>query len=400
MVINKNKKILFLSPFYFPEEISTGKYNTYLVNALTKKGCDVEVISSYPFYPNWKPYNHKDTSDGVKVSRGGLFIRYPRSQVLKRIILETWFTMHVLKNVFRLRKDVDVVIAVFPPVLFMTAVFAIIPKSVLKVGIIHDVQGLMSKSTATYSRKLISKIIGPIEARIYRKCDRLICLSKSMLKMLVDDYEIDIRKSTYFYPFVTTNELVRKENQLSEIFASDYLHVVYSGALGEKQNPWKLIEFFERLCGDIDNLACHVFSRGPIFEQISNDFRSKQIEGLHFHDLVSEDCLLELFEKSTVHVVPQAVGVGAGAFPSKLPNLLAQGVPVFAICDHDSELASVVNGISYGKVVNVWDIEVMVEGIKSFLSEIKDIEHKEFQKVFKETVQDKFDADCLVNSLL
>ena len=178
------------------------------------------------------------------------------------------------------------------------------------------------------------------------------------------------------------------------------MHIVYSGALGEKQNPWKLIEFFERMCRDVDNVICHIFSRGPLFDKIISSFRSKQLDRLRFHAFVSEDSSLELFEKSTVHVVPQASGVGAGAFPSKLPNLLSQGVPVFAVCDDDCELASVVNEISYGKVVTMWDVEVMVDAMKDFLAEVKDVDHVRFQKVFKDSHRDKFDVDYLVSSII
>jgi hypothetical protein len=49
------ERLLLLSPFFFPEPISTGRYNTFLVQALVDKGVHVDVICFHPLYPNWRP---------------------------------------------------------------------------------------------------------------------------------------------------------------------------------------------------------------------------------------------------------------------------------------------------------------------------------------------------------
>ncbi|MGB8475721.1 MAG: hypothetical protein WCE61_16705, partial [Candidatus Acidiferrum sp.] len=48
-------KLWLFSPFFYPETISTGKYNTILSRALAERGVEVNVVTSHPFYPNWKP---------------------------------------------------------------------------------------------------------------------------------------------------------------------------------------------------------------------------------------------------------------------------------------------------------------------------------------------------------
>ena len=51
--MNSKKNILIISPFFFPEPISTGKYNTELALALRDKGHNVTFLCFHPFYPNW-----------------------------------------------------------------------------------------------------------------------------------------------------------------------------------------------------------------------------------------------------------------------------------------------------------------------------------------------------------
>jgi len=71
--------------------------------------------------------------------------------------------------------------------------------------------------------------------------------------------------------------------------------------------------------------------------------------------------------RSHVQVIPQAEGTGGGAFPSKLANLLAVGVPVFAICDTDSELASVIRESGCGLATDSRDLQFLARALADFV---------------------------------
>ena len=75
--------ILLLSPFFYPEPISTGKYNTDFVKELAKKGHKVTVVCSHPIYPNWKVKKSYSNLNGVEIIRGGKFIKYPKNKMLR-----------------------------------------------------------------------------------------------------------------------------------------------------------------------------------------------------------------------------------------------------------------------------------------------------------------------------
>ena len=66
------KRVLILSPFFFPELISTGKYNTELAIQLRKQNLEVEVLCSHPLYPDWRPQKSSQKIDGIKIIRGGV----------------------------------------------------------------------------------------------------------------------------------------------------------------------------------------------------------------------------------------------------------------------------------------------------------------------------------------
>lgn len=126
----KPSTILFLSPFSHPEKISTGRYNTQLVEALGRVGHCVRVVASHPLYPDWKPERSTAALAGVEIHRGGPFMRYPRSNVPRRILLELWFALHALAVSQRWRKDIDTVVAIFPPDLCLLALQLLLPRTV------------------------------------------------------------------------------------------------------------------------------------------------------------------------------------------------------------------------------------------------------------------------------
>src|ERR1700716_3087177 len=90
----QGRNILLLSPFFWPEPISTGKYNSLLAQALTRRGSNVSAVCSHPMYPSWRPMRCDDKLPGITCHRGGLLLRYPKKIWARRMVLELWFTFH------------------------------------------------------------------------------------------------------------------------------------------------------------------------------------------------------------------------------------------------------------------------------------------------------------------
>jgi len=393
-----SKRILFLSPFFHPELISTGRYNTHLVKALVAQGFAVEVVASHPLYPDWVPHFSDAALPGVRIHCGGLWMRYPRSNVLRRLMLELWYAGFALRHAWRLRKQVGLVIAILPPDLFLLPVSRLLPRGVPRVGIIHDLQGIMAISAASPLRRLVARMIRGVEKRVFSCCDTLICLSASMQQQLVQDYSIPASRCRIHYPFVTSDAEAGSGSLPEGMFPAGFLHVVYAGALGEKQMPWALLGFFRDLCALRADVMCHIFSSGPFFEDLRGSDAGAD-ERMRFHGLVADDALQALYACSTVQVIPQAGGTGAGAFPSKLPNLLAAGVPVFAICDPHRELATVIDETGAGRHTDQDDAAQWVAQLSAFLDEVKGRSHTEFRQLSAACMDDQFSVARLVEAL-
>jgi glycosyltransferase involved in cell wall biosynthesis len=391
--------VLFLSPFFAPEIISTGKYNTYLARGLVAEGHGVTVVCSDPLYPDWSPRPSKHSETDMRILRGGSKVHYPKSTVGRRLVLEGWYVWHVIKSLVGSRIRPDAAIAVFPPVSFAFVLPILVKPDTPIYGIVHDLLGIMATSSGGRWRRLISRVMGLIERKAMSRCTRLVALSDSMKTVLTDRYGVAPEKIVVAYPFATLKELKHTQTELADLLPNNVINVVYSGALGEKQRPEQLYSLFKRLSAGNLNLRCHVFSGGPAFEALKERAMQDGAQSVRFHDLVPERNLWELYERSNIQVIPQATGTGAGAFPSKLPNLVAAGVPVLAICDVDSELARVVEASGIGRVVSTWDESSLVSEAVAFVNDVKGKSREQRREKMAAFVRVNFEVSSLVEKL-
>ncbi len=387
----ERKKILILSPFFFPEPISTGKFNTDLAVALRDKGNIVTVLCSHPFYPNWKPKKSNIQIEGVTIIRGGGAIRYSNKIILRRIILELWYTFFVLIKIFKLQKKIDIIIPVFPPSLAFYTILLFIKKRMVKIGMVHDLQEVYSSNKKGSIHKIIRFFIHKIEKRVFKSCDRLIFLSNEMKETAKGHYNLDEKKLIVQYPFIAykKNEI---SNDLEELMPKDKTHIVYSGALGEKQNPQKVYDLFNYSSNRIKNTLFHFFSQGTIFNNLKSENKNDKIK---FHDLVPSENLEELYKKSAIQIIPQLPGTSKGSLPSKLPNLLSAGCNILAITDKGSEIEKLFKKYKLNTVVTLWNNKELCYTLEKILEK----DQKENLHHIK-IAQKLFNIDAMVTKIL
>lgn len=393
-------KVLMLSPFFFPEQISTGKYNTFLAKAFASAGHDVTAIASHPIYPNWRAEISNATLPQIEIKRGGGWITYPRSAMLRRAILELWYAWYVFSSYVRLRSRPDIVIPIFPPSLFFMLLHSLMPRAICRLGIVHDLQGVYATRSSGLISRIINGAIHFVEKRCFSACDRLIFLSISMANRAIIEYQLDAKKCSICYPFVAITDEKINSVALANILLPDTFNVVYSGALGEKQNPDGLLAFMNDIACAQTNVTCHIFSAGPIFDRLRTGSHRANNCKVQFHELVSEEQLAELYARSDVQIIPQALNTSEGSLPSKLPNLLAAGVLVFVICESGSELGDLVNDAKAGVVANTWDITELVRLFKLYRDKIASESKHDRRLRLQEFVKSKFSINLVVDTVL
>jgi glycosyltransferase involved in cell wall biosynthesis len=356
-------RCLLLSPFFYPEPISTGRYNTHLSEFLRDSGYDVTVACSHPLYPTWKPEHSDQTLPGIRIVRGGLNVHYPAQVFARRAVLELWFAWYATRQLWALRRQVDVVVGVFPPSLF--AAVGLMVCKLPWVGIVHDLQGAYAEPTGGWIGGVVARLVHRVERYAFSRCKSLVFLSQTMKQRAATEYQLQDARCEVLYPRHNVQLSDTPDPGVAALFDPAHKHVVYAGALGQKQNPEGLLALFEGLLKRRDDVVCHIFSAGPVWQSMRE--RTDLDPRLRLHDLVDEAALQTLLERSTLHCIIEIPGASQGSLPSKLANLLWLAVPIFCICDAGSELAGLVERSGVGRVDSTFDTATQVQALDEFV---------------------------------
>jgi colanic acid biosynthesis glycosyl transferase WcaI len=392
-----NRRLLLISPFFYPELISTGRYNTFLAKALTRKGVGVDVICFHPLYPDWRPRYSAQGMPGVRIARGGGWIRYPGNSLLRRLLLECAFGLHILAHAGRF-KHYATIVSVIPPMLFQPLIWMVARRRSRVITIAHDLQGIMAAVGIKRGRGAGIRLLRRMETLILKCCHRVVALSDGMADFMAACYGLPRSKITVCRPFVTVGPC-EAGNRLAHLFDENKKHVVYAGALGYKQCPEKLVEFLYRLAQERGDVVCHVFSGGPLFDAFRRDPKWNG-HRLAFHDLVPECDLWELYLRSHIQVIPETAGLSRGAVPSKLPNLLAAGVPILYVGEKDSDVWRLIQGCRAGACCDSWDFDILSDLADQLLVECGKHPHAVRRLRFVNQYADLFGVEALIKALL
>ena len=70
-------KLTLITGYFYPEDTAIGLYNTQLAEYLTAKGYQVQVLTGFPCYPQWriddnysdKPVYYQETFNKIRILR-------------------------------------------------------------------------------------------------------------------------------------------------------------------------------------------------------------------------------------------------------------------------------------------------------------------------------------------
>jgi len=195
-----SKTILLISYNYYPELTGIGKYNTELCEYLIYQNYKVDVITAYPYYPNWKifkGYNNKwykkEIINNVNVIRCPFYI--PTNPTgAKRILQDlnfylTSFFVIIIKIISF--KKYDIIIAISPS--FLNGLHGILLKLFNKKSkFIYHVQDLQIDAAIELGflkNNLFKKALLYLEKCILNKANFVSTISEGMVRKLSTKYE-------------------------------------------------------------------------------------------------------------------------------------------------------------------------------------------------------------------
>ncbi len=375
--MKKKTHITLIGLNFYPESTAIGLYSTQLAQYLEEQDIQLDVITAFPYYPQWKiAPEYKDKKKYLKEQLGSINLyRYKqyvpeRPTFAKRILHILDFTWGSFRNLWKIQKC-DIVISIVP---FTSAtLLGLIQKRRFKAKSWIHIQdfefdaAFQSGLTTAGEQKggIVYSLLMAIEKSLFSRADMVSTISHMMLEKLKDK----TTAPTYFLP----NWI--DDKKIDPAFAKAHPHlnsskfkILYSGNIGDKQD-WS---FFMRLLHKLDFSIYEVIlvGDGAMRAQIEKDIIP--YNGVKLHPPVPYEELSDLLCSADVHVLFQKPEVVDTVMPSKILGMMASSKPSIITGHPKSEVAQAMTISEGGYYSSDTEIDTVIMQLDT-LSQNKDL---------------------------
>jgi len=340
-------KVGIITEYYDPETGSAAVPG-YISRALSNLGYEVEVLTTFPNYPDgrvFKGYRQKfrqrDRIDGIAVTRVPMITNHS-SNVLSRSISYASFAVSALLN-FRVLRDCDVIVVYSTPVTVglgaaligktkhrkvISFIQDLWPETMFHSGLVDD------QREVSFMGEAAEKICN----WIYSRSDGIAVISEGMKSRLVSR-GVDEEKISVIHNWVS-NEILEITDAARASYTRPEQHdgkfrVIYAGSLGRPQGLKTIVEAAYLLTERAD-IEFQIIGEGNLRGEIEDYIERNSMKNIHLGGPVSAKDVPAMICSADVQLVSLAANkVYSITIPSKLQFSLAQGKPIIALLDGD-----------------------------------------------------------------
>jgi colanic acid biosynthesis glycosyl transferase WcaI len=380
-------KILILSINFYPEPTGIGKYTGEMAQWFAEKGHEVRIITSYPYYPQWKIdpnyrklWWSKQKWMGIEIWRCPLWVPRVPSGIKRLLHLFSFACSSFFAILWQLFWRPNIVLSIEPP-LFLAPAALFLSSLARCPSILHiqDYEVDAAFELGIVNGAFLRRWMLVCEKWLLERFDLVSTISNRMAQKASQK---KVKQSNIFllpnwvdlsaFPRIDEGNLSHRTDayfkyRKSLNITADEVVIMYSGSMGEKQGLELLAYAARSFYVNVD------FSKKVRFIFCGagggRAKLEKMCEGLGnvlFLELQSEKSLPNFLSLADIHVLPQRPGVADLVMPSKLTGMMASGRPVVICANKDTELADVVK--SCGLVVSPDTPSEFVDALLSLVS--------------------------------
>ena len=375
-------KILKLSSYYEPEQISSSHMSSDLENAYMD--ADI-VIENYVPTPTrgvtdevrreYKKKKYEEKFGGkIIVHRFSMF-REGKNPIFRAL-------RYVLVNLVQYNKgshakDIDVITAGSTPPTQGTLCSLVKKKLSKKYGknvpfvfILQDIfPDSLVNAKMTRKGSMLWKIGRKIEDFTYRNADKIIVISEAFKRNIMEK-GVPEEKIVIVPNWIDIDEVApvsREDNRLFEEFSLDRekFTVVYAGNFGVTQGTDVILQAAE-LLKDNNEIQFVLFGGGAEYEKAVETVKSKQLSNVTIDKLLPQERVPEVYSLGDVALITCKKGVGESGMPSKTWSIMACNTPIIASFDTNSEMAEILTSANAGACVEPENAEELAKAISNY----------------------------------
>ncbi len=364
-------RILILSINYWPEETGIGAFTTYRAEYLASAGHEVEVCTTFPYYPEWNVMPSykgrllaREERNGVRILRSYAYVPNPVSS-LKRVVHEASFVAASFLRAIATKRP-DLVLVVSPPLgLAMSAIFL---SRLWRVPFVFDVLDLQPDAAADLGMlpHWALRLMYAVEGAAYRYAALVSTLTKGMRDRIIQK-GVAPERVALFEPRADESLFDIQPDEASEFCRRHGLDskfvVTHSGNMGIKQGLDVILGAAERSRND-ESLLFLLVGDGAAKAATERRAAELKLNNVRFLPLLDAQDFRGLLAVSSVCLVTQRMSVSDIVFPSKTVTYLAAGCAVVASVNPGSEVATTIMESGAGMVVEPENPEALYKAIQ------------------------------------
>ncbi|WP_228373256.1 glycosyltransferase family 4 protein [Demequina silvatica] len=389
---------------YPPERTGIAPYTGALARALVNRGCQVDVTTAHPHYPEWRIYDgfgewSRDEEDrGVTVHRRLHYVP-KKTQGLQRLLSEITFG---LRSSFGGGIGKPDVILMISPALFSTAITGLWARirhpRTPRVVWVQDLYGQGVAETA--GSGFVEKVMRAVEGYILRKANRVVVIHDRFKKDVCEDYGVDpehvsvVRNWTH----IPAHGAVDRASAREDRGWAEESVVLHAGNMGVKQGLDHVIYAARRAQERGEALRFVLLGGGA--ERARLEELAEGLDNVDFLDCLDDEHYCSALGAADVLLVHEAPGVMEMAVPSKLTSYFDAARPVLAATSLTGITAEEVETAGAGAVVASGDPDALVDAALALAADQdKAREYGENGRAYREAVLTEsaaIDAFCAV----
>ncbi|MEG1518845.1 MAG: WcaI family glycosyltransferase [Cetobacterium sp.] len=372
------KKIAVVGLNYYPEESSTGLYSTEMCDYL-KDEFDVDMITGYPYYPEWEIYkNYKDKNGVLEEERNGVNIFRVKQYIPKKLnpINRLYHYYDFYKKTLEVtsKKKYDLVMVILPNIFLLNLAIKMKKSRNTEVIWAHvqdfEIDAGLETLKGLGKIKLLRKSLYWIEKKLFEKFDLVSSISDGMINKL--EGKGVIKEKQYFFPnWSDISKLypLDKSSYREELgIDNDEFIVMYSGNIGGKQDWDTVIESIKKL-EDIKFVIGGDGNKRHYLEE-----KIKDLKNVILLPLQPKEKLNDFLNLGDIHLIPQKKDAKDSFMPSKLLGIMAVEKPVLVLANKESNLYNVIQNENIGYVLSENEYENLTDKIKDIYEDEERIE--------------------------
>jgi Glycosyltransferase len=367
-------RILILGINYYPEPTSVSPFTTGLAEHLVDEGHFVQVVTAFPYYPEWRIWKEyrgritqKEVRHGVLIRRVLHFVPRRPSSLVHRLLHDFSFTFAAfLAGLSAGRCDI-VYCSCPPPALAIAAYLLSRLRRVPYTIKLTDLASDAALATGIMQEGRLARIARFIEDFVYRNAESVFCLCEafiiSLTKRAIPSMKLHV------IPDWADTENIRPISGGGGFRAAHGIRpgqflALHTGNMGKKQDLLNVVRAAELTRHD-DGLVWVIVGQGEERKLIETEIVKRGLANIRLFPLQPADALCQMYAAADLLVLNQKAAVKDAVIPSKLLTYMSAGRPVLAAVSAASEAARLVHQAKCGLIVSPENAAALAEGAAS-----------------------------------